>query len=69
MPQEGALLKRRFLRLLNPLQVVDLGAAGGPDRGLALFSGLPHARILVAGGDGTVGSGPRIPQIMPLACS
>ncbi|KAH9399202.1 hypothetical protein TYRP_018110 [Tyrophagus putrescentiae] len=60
----GAILGR-FLALLNPLQVIDLGSGGGSGSGehslelaLQMVRLLPKgvkARFLVAGGDGTVG--------------
>ena len=39
---------------LNPLQVVDLHKTG-PAPALKLFASVPNVRILVCGGDGTVG--------------
>eukprot|EP00899_Mesostigma_viride_P024563 jgi/Mesvir1/5291/Mv25550-RA.2 len=53
--QEGTLLLRRFMHLLNPLQVIELTSTCGPEVGLRLFRDVPFFRILVAGGDGTVG--------------
>jgi len=53
-PQVGASLKRRFLKLLNPLQVVMLPAEK-PEPALRLFRDVEDLRILVVGGDGTVG--------------
>eukprot|EP00898_Chlorokybus_atmophyticus_P002701 jgi/Chlat1/3431/Chrsp23S03754 len=52
--QEGAMLRRRLTRLLNPLQVFELSGEQGPEVGLALFANVTHFRVLVAGGDGSV---------------
>lgn len=48
-------LKLRLRFLLNPVQVFELSPAQGPEHGLQLFKKVPHFRILVCGGDGTVG--------------
>ncbi|XP_058070330.1 diacylglycerol kinase 1 isoform X2 [Magnolia sinica] len=53
--QRGDSLRHRLNILLNPAQVFELSAAQGPDAGLFLFRNVPHFRILVCGGDGTVG--------------
>ncbi|KAI4310836.1 hypothetical protein MLD38_035787 [Melastoma candidum] len=53
--QHGPSLRRRLNMLLNPVQVFELGACQGPEIGLELFSGLQNFRVLVCGGDGTVG--------------
>lgn len=53
-PQVGAQLRRRFLRFLNPLQVVELPKEE-PEAPLRLFAEVPGLRVLVLGGDGTVG--------------
>ncbi|KAK6035943.1 diacylglycerol kinase catalytic domain protein [Cooperia oncophora] len=45
---------RKFKRLLNPLQVFDI-IATGPDFALSFFDALDSFRVLVCGGDGTVG--------------
>ncbi len=45
---------RRFKQILNPAQVFDL-AAGGPTHGLRLYRGLAPLRLLICGGDGSVG--------------
>ncbi|KAG8508623.1 Diacylglycerol kinase theta, partial [Galemys pyrenaicus] len=57
-PKSGGLKGRdllsSFRKLLNPHQVFEL-THGGPLPGLHLFSRLPRFRVLVCGGDGTVG--------------
>ncbi|XP_031118841.1 diacylglycerol kinase 1 [Ipomoea triloba] len=53
--QRGSSLRRRLNILLNPVQVFELSSAQGPEAGLFLFRKVPHFRILVCGGDGTVG--------------
>ncbi|KAG9154783.1 hypothetical protein Leryth_014273 [Lithospermum erythrorhizon] len=53
--QRGDSLIRRLNVLLNPAQVFELGSKQGPELGLYLFRRVPHFRILVCGGDGTVG--------------
>ncbi|MCO5594071.1 hypothetical protein L7F22_048092 [Adiantum nelumboides] len=53
--QQGISLKRHFNLLLNPLQVFELSAAQGPEVGLAFFSKVPQFKVLVCGGDGSVG--------------
>eukprot|EP00897_Mesotaenium_endlicherianum_P010415 jgi/Mesen1/9401/ME000614S08655 len=52
--RSGAALKRRLNMLLNPVQVFELRKDQGPEAGLSLFENVPHFRILVCGGDGTV---------------
>lgn len=53
--QCGDSLRHRLNMLLNPVQVFELSSAQGPEAGLFLFRRVPHFRILVCGGDGTVG--------------
>ncbi|CAA2975259.1 diacylglycerol kinase 1 [Olea europaea subsp. europaea] len=53
--QRGDSLRHRLNILLNPVQVFELSSTQGPEVGLYLFRNVPHFRILVCGGDGTVG--------------
>ena len=53
-PCVGSNLRNQFLRRLHPLQVVTL-PKDRPEPALLLFSHVKGLRILVAGGDGTVG--------------
>lgn len=53
--QRGDSLKHKLHFLLNPVQVFELSSSQGPETGLILFRKVPHFRILVCGGDGTVG--------------
>ncbi|KAK9075478.1 hypothetical protein SSX86_003802 [Deinandra increscens subsp. villosa] len=53
--QRGDSLRLRMNILLNPVQVFELSSTEGPEVGLYLFRKVPHFRILVCGGDGTVG--------------
>ncbi|KAL4436134.1 hypothetical protein ABPG77_005582 [Micractinium sp. CCAP 211/92] len=53
-PQAGTRLRRRFLRCLHPLQVVELPRQR-PEPALQLFAPVAsHVRIVVIGGDGSV---------------
>ncbi|XP_074317021.1 diacylglycerol kinase 1 [Silene latifolia] len=53
--QRGDSLLLRLNMLLNPVQVFELGPNQGPEVGLYMFRKVPHFKILVCGGDGTVG--------------
>ncbi|KAL3513082.1 hypothetical protein ACH5RR_025799 [Cinchona calisaya] len=53
--QRGDSLRLRLNILLNPVQVIELSSAQGPEIGLYSFRRVPHFRVLVCGGDGTVG--------------
>ncbi|XP_030635538.1 diacylglycerol kinase delta [Chanos chanos] len=51
---QGVKFLRKFKQLLNPAQVFDL-MNGGPQLGLRLFQKFVTFRVLVCGGDGSVG--------------
>ncbi|ULT97438.1 hypothetical protein L3Y34_005326 [Caenorhabditis briggsae] len=51
---QGQRIIKKFRRILNPIQVFDI-IATGPDFALTFFSQLESFRVLVCGGDGTVG--------------
>ncbi|MED6198329.1 Diacylglycerol kinase [Stylosanthes scabra] len=53
--QRGDSLRLRLNILLNPVQVFELSSSQRPEMGLHLFRKVPHFRVLVCGGDGTVG--------------
>lgn len=53
--QRGDSLRQRLNNMLNPVQVFELSSTQGPEVGLYMFRRVSHFRILVCGGDGTVG--------------
>ncbi|CAI9284018.1 unnamed protein product [Lactuca saligna] len=53
--QRGDSLRLRMNILLNPVQVFELSSTEGPEVGLYLFRKVANFRILICGGDGTVG--------------
>lgn len=57
-PKSGGLKGRELLhgfrKILNPHQVFDI-SHGGPQPGLHVFRSVPRFRVLVCGGDGSVG--------------
>ncbi|KDO32483.1 hypothetical protein SPRG_22114 [Saprolegnia parasitica CBS 223.65] len=53
--QQGAYVVQQYLKHLNPLQIYDLHASGGPRSALIQFRHVQGLKIVVCGGDGTVG--------------
>lgn len=53
--QRGDSLRHQLHTLLNPVQVFELSSKQGPEVGLNMFKKAPRFRILICGGDGTVG--------------
>jgi len=53
--QYGSLLLLALARLLERHQIFDLNADGGPEKGLLKYKDVKNLRILVCGGDGSVG--------------
>lgn len=51
---QGAVILKQLTNFLGPHQVFDLTEAG-PSEGLQKYYKTPNLRILVAGGDGSVG--------------
>jgi diacylglycerol kinase (ATP) len=51
----GNKLLKKFMWLLNPRQIFDLSQLGNPKYALELYRHTPNLRLLVGGGDGTVG--------------
>jgi len=52
---QGKLIREELKQLLNPVQVIDISESGQPEKALKQFGLLPRLRLIVAGGDGTVG--------------
>nr|XP_043618316.1 diacylglycerol kinase 1-like [Erigeron canadensis] len=53
--KRGDSIRLRMNILLNPVQIFELSSKEGPEVGLYLFRKVSHFRVLVCGGDGTVG--------------
>lgn len=52
--QQGTTVFKQLKSILGESQVFDLGD-GGPTKGLLMYKSVPNLRIIVAGGDGSVG--------------
>ncbi|KAL9267116.1 Diacylglycerol kinase 1-like protein [Drosera capensis] len=53
--QRGDSLGLRLNVLLNPAQLFELSSTEGPEVGLYMFRKVHHFKVLICGGDGTVG--------------
>jgi diacylglycerol kinase (ATP) len=53
--QQGKEVCNILKKILNPDQIFDLIADKGPQRGLEILRDIPNVRVLICGGDGTIG--------------